>query len=150
MRALTGAIAVVCAALLFGICTPAAHADDWNRKTIVKLYTPIEIPGRVLGPGTYVFTLANSQNDRHIVRIWTNHQRRLVDTILAIPVSRDEPASHTILRFDERPIGSPEALAEWFYPGDDYGQGFVYHFEWPVHTHMQASNAAYGAVSRGQ
>ena len=30
------------------------------------------------------------------------------------------------MKFSERPSNSPEALRAWFYPGDDYGQQFVY------------------------
>jgi len=49
-----------------------------------------------------------------------------VAMILAIPDYRDEPASKTVVTFDERPSGSPEALHSWFYPGDNYGFEFVY------------------------
>jgi hypothetical protein len=30
------------------------------------------------------------------------------------------------MKFSERPGDSPEALRAWFYPGDNYGQEFVY------------------------
>lgn len=147
MKALTGATAVLSAALLFGICVPAAHADQWNKKTVVTVNDPIQVPGHVLTPGTYVFTLANLQNNRQVVHIWTKGQQKLVDTVTTVPVKRDRAASHTIFRFSERPSGTPEALAEWFYPGDIYGQGFAYNGQVPSHT--VASNAASGSVSSG-
>jgi LPXTG-motif cell wall-anchored protein len=31
-----------------------------------------------------------------------------------------------VITFDERPVGSPEAIKAWFYPGDNYGHEFVY------------------------
>ena len=30
------------------------------------------------------------------------------------------------MKFSERPADSPEALRAWFYPGDNFGQEFVY------------------------
>jgi hypothetical protein len=31
-----------------------------------------------------------------------------------------------VIKFSERPADSPEALRAWFYPGDNFGQEFVY------------------------
>jgi hypothetical protein len=149
-RALCGASAVFCGVLVCSLAAPGARADEWNKKTIVKVYEPIEIPGRVLGPGTYVFKLANSQADRHIVEIWSKNDRRLLDTIVAIPAYRMDVTGKTVMRFDERPMGTPEALAEWFYPGDNYGQEFVYNYEWPVHEASGSTGAASQITSGGK
>lgn len=105
---------------------PAARADEWNKLTVMTFNEPVEIPGKVLPAGTYVFKLLDSQSDRNIVQIFTEDQKQLVATIMAIPDYRDEPAGKTILTFAERPSGSPEALHSWFYPGDNYGFEFVY------------------------
>src|SRR5207248_6344609 len=37
-----------------------------------------------------------------------------------------EPSGNTVVTFEERPSGSPEALHAWFYPGDTDGFEFVY------------------------
>jgi hypothetical protein len=37
-----------------------------------------------------------------------------------------ETPSEAILQLEERPEGQPEALTEWFYPGDNFGVEFVY------------------------
>jgi len=105
---------------------PAARADDWDKLTVMTFNDPVEIPGKVLPAGTYVFKLLDSQTDRIIVQIFTEDQKQLVATILAKPDYRDEPTSETMVTFDERPSGSPEALHSWFYPGDNYGFEFVY------------------------
>jgi hypothetical protein len=36
------------------------------------------------------------------------------------------PTDKPVIRFEERPSGSPEAIKAWFYPHDEYGQEFVY------------------------
>jgi len=105
---------------------PAARADEWDKKTVMTFNEPVEIPGKVLPAGTYVFKLLDSQSDRTVVQVFTEDEKQLVTTIMAIPNYRLEPADKTIITFEERPSGSPEALHSWFYPGDNYGIEFVY------------------------
>ena len=50
---------LVIAGLIGGI-TQTAYADEWDQKTIFTFSAPVEIPGQVLGAGTYVFKLADS------------------------------------------------------------------------------------------
>ena len=39
---------------------------------------------------------------------------------------RLRPTGDTVIKFAERPSGTPEAVKAWFYPGDNFGQEFVY------------------------
>jgi hypothetical protein len=116
----------ISAMLLCAMLSPRAKADEWNKKSIVTFHAPVEIPGKALPAGTYVFKLLNSPSDRHIVQIWNEDETHLIATVMANPEYRFEPAQETILNFDERPGDSPMALASWFYPGDTIGQQFVY------------------------
>jgi hypothetical protein len=103
-----------------------AMADEWDQRTIVTFSQPVEIPGQVLPAGTYVFKLADSQSDRDIVQVFSSDEKHLFGTFLTIPDERLRPASKTIITFDERPPGSPEAVRSWFYPGLNYGHDFVF------------------------
>jgi hypothetical protein len=105
---------------------PVVHADEWDKKTIATFSQSIEIPGKVLAPGTYVFKLMDSPSNRHIVRIMNERENEVVATVLAIPNYRLEPKSKTVFTFYEMPGGQPEVLREWFYPGDNFGQEFAY------------------------
>jgi hypothetical protein len=105
---------------------PSARADAWDKETVVTFSNPVEVPGQVLPPGTYVFKLAESQSDRGIVQIFTEDHSRLLATILAIPDYRPTPTEKTVISFEERPSGRPEAVRAWFYPGDNQGVEFVY------------------------
>lgn len=105
---------------------PAARADQWDKLTVMTFNEPVEIPGKVLPAGTYVFKLADSESDRNIVQIFTEDQQHLLATILAVPAYRPEPADKTLVTFEERPSGTPEAVHKWFYPGENYGVEFVY------------------------
>lgn len=118
-------IAFVCVGLL-GAIASQAKADEWNQKTIFTFSGPVEIPGRILDAGTYVFKLMDSPSDRNIVQVFNKNENHLYGTFLAVPDYRLKPAGKAIITFDERPAGSPEAVRAWFYPGENYGHQFVY------------------------
>jgi hypothetical protein len=112
---------------LFGATLlPSARADEWNKKTVVTFSQSVEVPGRVLPAGTYTFKLLDSLSDRHIVQIFNADGSEIIATILAINDYRLETTGKTVMKFSERPGDSPEALRAWFYPGDNFGQEFVY------------------------
>jgi hypothetical protein len=111
---------------MLAITLQTARADVSDQKTVVTFSEPVEIPGQVLMPGTYVFKLADSDTDRDIVQVYDKEETHLYRTFITIPDCRQQPAGKTIISFDERPAGDPEALKAWFYPGDNYGREFVY------------------------
>ena len=123
---------VFCLALMGAVFSPAAKADEWNRKTMMTFSGPVEIPGvhlkgwAVLPAGTYVFKILDSQSDRHIVQIFNADETQCYATILAIPNYRLKATGKTVVTFRERPAGEPEALRAWFYPGRNWGEEFVY------------------------
>lgn len=112
--------------ILGALVLTLAFADESNKKTTVTFNEPVEVPGKVLAPGTYIFKLLDSASNRNIVQIFAKDEKYLHATILAIPDYRPTAADRPLIRFDERPSNSPEALKAWFYPGDTYGQQFVY------------------------
>jgi hypothetical protein len=115
------------AILLVGtVMLPLAKGDWWNQQTSVTFNAPVQIPSQVLPPGRYIFKLADSQSDPHIVQIFTEDRRELVATIRAIPAYRINLTGDTLMTFKERTSGSPEAVSRWFYPGHLAGLAFVY------------------------
>jgi len=121
VKVLTLACAGVLAALV-----PRAKADESNQKVVFTFSGPVEIPGQVLTPGTYVFKLADTMADRNIVQVFNKDQNHLYGTFLTIPDYRLKPRGKPIITFEERATGAPEAVRGWFYPGDNYGHEFVY------------------------
>ena len=111
---------------LLGGMIHEAVASEWDQRTVFTFSGPVEVPGQVLPAGTYVFKLADSQSDRNIVQVFAKDEKHLFGTFLTVPDERLRPASKTIITFDERPAGSPEAIRAWFYPGENYGHDFVY------------------------
>jgi hypothetical protein len=104
----------------------AARADESNKETTLTFSAAVEVPGRILPAGQYVFKLADSDSDRDIVQIFNADQTRLITNILGIPDYRLEPTGTTDITFEERSAGAPEAIHSWFYPGDNSGVEFTY------------------------
>ena len=120
-------IAMFCLVALATLCVSSnAKADTWNKATKLTFSQPVEVSGTVLQSGTYWFQLMNSSTNRNIVQIWNADHTKLIKTILAIPSYRMNPTAQTVVRFDERPTGTPEAIKNWYYPGTNFGQEFVY------------------------
>jgi len=46
--------------------------------------------------------------------------------VLAIPNHEMQATEATVLKFEERTAGSPQALKVWFHPGETWGHEFVY------------------------
>lgn len=112
---------------LLGLVTAAsARADDFNKKSILTFSQPFEIPGKVLPAGTYVFEIADTAGDRHIVRIFNKDRTEVLATVMTIPDHRLTSTSETVIKFGEVPAGSPEVMRAWFYPGNTIGEEFVY------------------------
>jgi hypothetical protein len=126
MKTLNALATVLCCALLVAALSPAARADDWNRKTFITFSDSVEVPGAVLQAGKYVFKLMDSNADRHIVQVFNERENKLYATVLAIPSYREIPPDNTVITFYEVPAGNPAPIKKWFYPGDNYGQEFVY------------------------
>jgi len=123
-------VSILCSLVLMALAVaPKAQADTWNKKTTLTFTEPFEVPGvgaQTLPAGTYVFKLVESGIDRNIVQIFSADELHLYTTVLAINNYRLKPSDKTVLTFKERGEGQPEAIKAWFYPGDNFGQEFVY------------------------
>jgi hypothetical protein len=127
--------AIFCVMAVSTTLAPKAAADARDKKTIVTFNAPVEVPGKVLQPGTYVFKVLDSASNRTILQIWDKDEKHLQATVLGVPDYRLMPAEKPVVNFEERPSGSPEALKAWFYPGENYGLEMVY-------PHMRAAELA--------
>src|SRR4029077_960759 len=125
-RALVLAFGITLLGMMF---SSTASAQPGIKKTTLTFSGPVEIPGvgaQVLPAGTYVFRLFDSLSDRNIVQVFSADESHIFATILAIPNYRLKATDKTVMTFAERAAGDPQAIRAWFYPGDNWGQEFVY------------------------
>jgi hypothetical protein len=104
-------------------------ADEWNKRMEFQFSAAVEIPGKVLSAGKYVFQVVDSDSDRNLVQVFsedTNGKESLVATLMAIPDIMSETPDQPIVHFEERSSGAPQAIHSWFYPGENTGWEFVY------------------------
>lgn len=108
---------------------PAWAQLDTEHKTVVSFTAPVEVPGsdpQVLPAGSYTFKVVDSKVNRSIVQVSNKEETHVYTTILAIPTHREVDTDKTVMTFEERAAGEPQALKAWFYPHEKSGQEFVY------------------------
>ena len=120
-RRLVAIVAVFFAGVVFA---QRAAADEWNRRTLLTFSQAVEVSGTVLPAGTYVFQLADSQMDRHVVQVFDQHGE-ILTTVITIPAARPMSTNDTQITFDENAAGSPHPIKAWFYPGRRDGEEFL-------------------------
>jgi hypothetical protein len=126
MKIVKTVLVVSALSLLAAMSAPGVRADEYNKKTVMTFNQPVEIPGQILPAGTYTFKLLDSRSDRHIVQVFNADGTKLIATILTINDYRLQPTGRTVVKFAEQSGDQPDALKAWFYPGDNFGQEFVY------------------------
>jgi Protein of unknown function (DUF2911) len=115
--------------LMIAFCllfNPRAHAQVINQQTTITFSTPVQIPGKILPAGTYIFQLANSPDNRNIVQIFNADHSVLYAGLETVPTVRMKPAPDAVVTLAEPGSGQPPALVKWFYPGHEDGHEFVY------------------------
>jgi hypothetical protein len=126
MKIIKSVLLVLSLSVLAALFTPRAGADEWNKKTVMTFSQPVEIPGQILPAGTYTIKLVDLASERHVVQFLDADGKKVIATVLAIDDWRLRPTGQTVVKFAERTGDNPEALKAWFYPGDNFGQEFVY------------------------
>ena len=125
MGSMRSIAATACAALLLTSAAATAQTTQ-DRLTNVTFSGPVSIPGKTLPAGTYVFKLADSPADRHIVQVFDKDQTQLFATLLAIPADRTEADGDPVITFKETASDRPPAVRYWYYAGERAGNEFVY------------------------
>lgn len=108
------------------VSASVASADTWDKKTTVQFSQAVEVPGAVLQPGTYVMKLVDLSAQRHVVQFMNERENHVYAAAMAIPTYRNRVTDYTVIAFYEAPAGQPEAMKNWYYPGENYGQEFLY------------------------
>lgn len=121
-------IATACATAMLAVLTLNVAAQDFNQneRTYLTFSGAVELPGVTLQPGTYLFKLADSQSNRHIVQVFSQDEKNVFATILAVPAERMEVSGENVVTFRENAEGTTPAVQYWYYPGDRIGHEFVY------------------------
>lgn len=126
----SGCVAAVCVTACLVLALSAkALADARDQETVFTFSGDIEIPGKVLRAGTYVFRIADTVKDRHMVLVF-DRTGRFVAMALTVAATRFSATDGTQVTFEARSAGTPSTLKQWFYPNKLTGEEFVYGRHW--------------------
>jgi len=103
-----------------------SNADDWSRMTTAIFNHAVQIPGKVLPAGIYVFKLADISGERNLVQVWNADQTELVATVMGFPEYLDTPPPTDLFIFEEQGERLPPLLKSWFQIGNRNGERFIY------------------------
>lgn len=106
----------------------SAIANEENKRSQFQFTTAVQVPGRVLAPGKYVFALDDT-SDLNVVRIFSedsNGNESLVTTVATLPDLLSTIPDTPIVQFKSLKSGGPEAIDTWFSAGEDWGWRFIY------------------------
>jgi hypothetical protein len=111
--------------LAFLTVLPVVRADETNQATLFTFNQPVQIPGRVLPAGTYLFEIINNFN-HEIVRISNADRTNVIAVIQARPTRQKGLSGKAAIVLAERGTSQPDAIVAWTYPGRVEGHQFLY------------------------
>lgn len=120
------------ASTLLALPFSAAAQGPRNQDTFFTFSQAVELPNKTLPAGKYLFQLADSPSNRHIVKVMSADRKEVHATLLAIPYySNERPSDEPQVRFMETPAqaangAGTNAIKIWFYPGTSTGHEFIY------------------------
>jgi len=97
-----------------------------NNRTVMTFSQPVEVPGKVLPAGTYTFEMHDSGMNRHVIQIMDQGGTKVIALVLAVPTYRAKATDETVVKFAEVMPGQPQAIRQWYYPGQTTGNEMVY------------------------
>ncbi len=117
-------LAVVFLMALIGTLVPVATADADNREVQFTVNGPVEAPGVILGPGTYDLKLMGDGST--VAGIWSGDGSKFYGYFDTVPVDRNHTPRKASVVLEGSGKAAPNRIEEWFYPGDQDGNEFLY------------------------
>jgi hypothetical protein len=118
-------VAALGAALATGAASPLKAASLGEDKATVNFDRPVEVPGKVLLPGTYVF---KSLENNELVQVFSADQKQLFATVTVVP--EDRPVQNgdldCYIQLNKTRGDAPPEVEGFFLPGRATGFQFVY------------------------
>jgi hypothetical protein len=111
-------------AFAMGMASPL-NAQSLGDRAIVTFDRPVEVPGKVLPPGSYMF---KSVDNNELVQIFSANEKQLFATVLVVP--GDRPAQNLnvdcFVQLNKTRADAPQEVESFFMPGRSTGYQFVY------------------------
>ena len=103
-----------------------SSATTLEEATVFTFRAPVEVPGRVLPAGTYLFKLDQRDGELNVVEIKNRSENKVYGVFLVKPEYHVRVPGRPGIVFEGRTAGAPQAVKAWLYPGDKYEYEFIY------------------------
>ena len=120
------AVAALTLAVVFAMsfATPL-KAENPGDRAVVNFDRPVEVPGKVLPPGAYMF---KSTSNNELVQIFSADEKQLYATVLVVPQDRPLATENVdcFVQLNKTRADAPQNVEGFFLPGRNSGFQFVY------------------------
>ena len=126
-KTLTAAFVLVLMLGAFSTNATSQTTQAWDRRTMITVDVPWQVPGTSLPAGTYVIRLMVLKGTRTVVQIFNKGETQLFATVIGVSAFRPRSPlpQPPMFHFNEAEPGSPAPLHTWYYPGQS-GIEFIY------------------------
>ena len=131
----SAAVMALGAAFIMGVSSPLKAKTMAGTEAVVTFDHPVEVPGKVLPAGTYVFKTSDIGDQ--LVEVFSADQKHLFATLSVIPA--DRPAQDTdndsFFQLNKTRADAPQEIEDFFVAGRTTGFQFVYPMPEARHRH---------------
>lgn len=119
------AIAALGVAFIAGVSSPLKAETMAGNEATVTFDHPVEVPGKVLPAGTYVFKTLDSDE---LVQVYSADQKHLFATVSVIPADRPvlDTGNDSFIQLNKTRADAPQEIEGFFVAGRTTGFQFVY------------------------
>jgi len=119
--------AVGVALFAVGLVQHAAAVNNPARTTYLTFSRPVQLPGVVLGAGTYIFELPAPHAANHLVRVLSSDRRKAYFMGFTLPAERpDRLNADAAVSLGESAANAAPRITAWFPVGERAGHEFIY------------------------
>ena len=117
---------LVAAGFVIAASTTPASAVTYDKLAYLTFNVRVQVPGVVLGPGTYRFHLTNAETSRNVVQVLSRDGAIVYAMFNTILDRRSVLTADPVVTFRETPANTPPAVRSLFYSWEAVGYEFVY------------------------
>jgi len=137
-------------ALSLALSASRIYAGSPANRSEVTFYQQMQVPGGVLEPGSYVFTLTHSASGGYIVNVFNSDETEIVASLSAAANLHLKQPQDGRFVYWETLQGWPQAVRAWFRPGDNLAIELQYSAEEAtVLSAVINQNVPFQGVERG-
>jgi hypothetical protein len=128
------AVAVFGVSFVAGVGSPLKAETMSGNQAVVTFDHPVEVPGRVLPSGSYVF---KTMDNDELIQVFSADQKHLFATVAVIPTDRpiQDTANDSFVQLNKTRADAPQEVEGFFFAGRTTGYQLVYPSAQVHHRH---------------